>query len=132
MERTQPTRTALSEPWFEGCNRGELLLQQCTSCAAHQFYPRTLCTRCGSAALAWVESSGSGQVASFTVVRRPVSKAYQAPYVVALVELAEGPRLMTNIVGCAPEEVCIGMPVTVTFESWSDDVSLPVFTAASD
>ena len=74
-----------------------------------------------------MEASGAGRVASFTVVRRAVSEAYAAPYVVALVDLAEGPRLMTNIVECAPEAVRVGLDVTVRFEAWADDVTLPVF-----
>jgi uncharacterized OB-fold protein len=72
-------------------------------------------------------------VRSYTVVRRPVSKAYaaQTPYVVALIELAEGPTMMSNVVDCAPEAVAIGLPVEVTFERWSDAVSIPVFRPAA-
>ncbi|MEM6774384.1 MAG: Zn-ribbon domain-containing OB-fold protein [Pseudomonadota bacterium] len=128
MQRTQPTRSALSEPWFDACNEGRLLLQKCSSCGAYQFYPRILCTHCGARDPQWVEASGAGRIASFTVVRRAVSKAYEAPYVVALVDLEEGPRLMTNIVDCAPEAVRIGARVGVRFDSWGDDVDLPVFT----
>lgn len=128
MQRTLPPHSVLSEPWFEACNEGRLLVQQCSACSAHQFYPRVLCTRCGARDLVWVEASGAARIASFTVVRRAVSEAYATPYVVALVDLAEGPRLMTHIVDCAPEDVRIGADVALRFETWDDAVSLPVFT----
>ncbi|MEO1081695.1 MAG: Zn-ribbon domain-containing OB-fold protein [Pseudomonadota bacterium] len=131
MLRTQPTRSALSQPWFDACKEGRLLLQKCSSCGAYQFYPRILCTHCGARDPEWVEASGAGRIASFTVVRRAVSPAYDAPYVVALVDLEEGPRLMTNIVDCAPEAVRIGARVGVRFESWGDDVDLPVFSLSN-
>jgi len=73
--------------------------------------------------------SGRAMVLSFTIVRRPPSPAfaYEVPYVVALVTLDEGPTLMTNIVGCAPEKVEIGMPVEVTFDDWTEEISIPKF-----
>ena len=66
-------------------------------------------------------------IASFTVVRRAVSKAYDAPYVVALIDLAEGPRMMSTLVDVDPESVAIGQSVTVAFADWSEDISMPVF-----
>ena len=130
MLRTQPARSALTEPWFEACNEGRLLIQRCGECGHQQFYPRVVCSRCSAAGPAWVEASGEGTVASFTIVRRAVSEAYTAPYVVALVDLVEGPRLMSNIVDCEPETVRIGAAVTLRFEQWDDNVSLPVFAMA--
>jgi uncharacterized OB-fold protein len=124
-----PVSTPLTEPFWEACRRHELLIQHCGSCGAYQFYPRTLCTACGAAAPDWARASGQAQVKSFTIVRRAVSEAYaaDAPYVVALVELAEGPTLMTNIVGCAPEDVAIGMAVEVAFDDWPEGVTVPKF-----
>lgn len=130
MLRTQPLGSALSEPWFAAANEGRLLLQRCTSCGHHQFYPRIVCTRCSAPEPEWVEASGKGVVASFTVVRHAVSGAYAAPYVVALVDLSEGPRMMSNIIACEPGDVRIGHAVQVCFEQWDDDVALPVFTLA--
>jgi uncharacterized OB-fold protein len=77
----------------------------------------------------WVEASGHGTVLSFTIVYRPVTPAFAAdvPYVVALIRLDEGPQMMSNVVGCAPEKVYIGMPVEVTFEDWTADISVPKF-----
>lgn len=128
MERTRPPVTPLTQPWFEGCARGELLLQRCDNCREHQFYPRTLCSHCGKADPDWVTASGRGCIASFSIVRRGITRAYEAPYVVALIDLEEGPRMMSNIVDCDPETIVIGQAVTVTFEPWNDDITLPVFT----
>jgi uncharacterized OB-fold protein len=79
--------------------------------------------------VAWVEVSGRGTVYSYTVIRQNFSRSFKhlIPYVVALVDLAEGPRLMTNVVGCDPRDVRIGAPVQVRFEPVSDEVALPLF-----
>jgi uncharacterized OB-fold protein len=79
--------------------------------------------------LQWVAVAGTGEVLSFTIVRHAVSAAYrpEVPYVVALIQLAEGPTLMSNVVECDPESVVVGMPVSVLFEDWSDEVSIPKF-----
>ncbi len=87
MSRTLPPVTTLSEPWFAGCRAGRLRLQHCADCQRFQFYPRILCADCGSRALAWRDSSGLGRIASFTVVRRAVSAAYDTPFVAVLVDL---------------------------------------------
>jgi uncharacterized OB-fold protein len=77
----------------------------------------------------WVKASGHGKVLSFTVVYRPVTQAFatDVPYVVALITLDEGPQLMSNVVGCPPEKVQIDMPVEVTFEDWTEEISVPKF-----
>ena len=127
MQRTLPGSTALTEPYWEGCRLGELRLQRCADCGRHQFYPRIMCSHCNGRELRWVVSGGRGKVASFTVVRRAISKAYTAPYVVALIDLAEGVRMMSNVIGAESEYVRVGAEVIVDFESWSEDLSLPVF-----
>ena len=77
----------------------------------------------------WVQASGHGRVSSFTVIRRAVSKAYAAevPYVIALIELDEGPTMMSNVVELDPESVAIGLPVEVTFDDWTDEITIPKF-----
>jgi uncharacterized OB-fold protein len=132
MSRLLPPVTALTQPYWDGCNAGELRLQQCVSCRQHQFYPRNFCSHCDSTELAWVTASGNGIIASFTVVRRGISKAYAAPYIVALVDLQEGPRMMSNIIDVEPEQVAIGAAVRVSFDQWSEEVSLPVFKLVID
>lgn len=127
MERTLPPLTPLTQPWFDACRERRLTLQYCEGCENFQFYPRILCTRCGGRELSWRAASGRGSVASFSVVRRPISAAWEAPYMVALIDLEEGPRMMSNIVGCSPQEVRIGQAVEVDFEAWSATITLPVF-----
>ncbi len=124
-----PVPTRETRPYWEGCRRGELMIQRCAACGQFQFFPRLYCSRCMSERVAWVTSAGRAEVLSFTIVRRPVSPAFAAevPYVVALVRLDEGPTMMTNIVGCAPERVAIGMPVEVVFERWTEAISIPKF-----
>ena len=127
--KTFPRITPETAPYWEGCREHELRLQYCGSCDHYQFYPRIICSHCMSDQLQWVAASGAGEVTSFTVVRRAVSEAYRpdVPYVVALVQLAEGPTMMSNVVQCDPEAVTVGMPVTVFFEDWDEQVSIPKF-----
>ena len=124
-----PAVTNETAPYWEGCKKHELRIQKCGACGNFQFYPRILCTKCSSDRVEWIKASGRAKVTTFTIVRRPVSPAFadDVPYVVALVALDEGPTMMTNIVGCLPEQVKIGMPVAVTFEDWTEDISIPKF-----
>lgn len=82
----------------------------------------------------WIQTAGRGEVLSYTIITRAVSEAYAAdvPYVVALIKLQEGPCMMSNIINCAAEEVCIGMPVAVVFEDWSEAISIPKFQPNSN
>ena len=118
-----------TQPYWDGCAQGRLLLQRCGDCGHLQFYPRMLCAACGSGALGWVEATGRGMVKTFTIIRRAVSAAFEpdAPYVVALVELEEGPTLMSNVVGCDPASVIIGQPVRVVFEPRGEGIAVPLF-----
>ena len=127
MDKTLPPLTPLAMPYFDGCKAGVLRLQQCGECQQFQFYPRTICSYCTSEKLQWQDASGNGVIASFTVVRKGVSAAYEAPYIVALIDLAEGPRLMSTVIDADPEDVAIGLPVSVDFAQWSEDISMPVF-----
>ena len=122
-----------TQPFWDACAEGRLLLQRCGDCGHLQFYPRLLCAACGSRKLDWHEACGRGKVRTFTIIRRAVSAAFEpdAPYVVALVELEEGPTLMSNIVGCDPASVAIGQPVQVTFEMRAEDVAVPQFEPAA-
>jgi hypothetical protein len=107
-----------------------LLVQQCNDCETPQFFPRSWCQYCGSEDVEWIETDGTGHVHTYTVVRRATelqSFADSVPYVVAYVELEAGPRICTNVVGCDPETVEIGMPVEVTFEHVRHEVALPHF-----
>jgi hypothetical protein len=103
------------------------MIQVCGNCGEVNWFPRRMCRRCSSDALAWHESPGTGSVYSVTVVHRPPSSGFEAPYALALVDVDGGPRMMTHVVGCAPEEVTVGMPVVVDFDRLSDEISVPVF-----
>jgi uncharacterized protein len=118
-----------SAPYWEAASRHELKLQQCNSCARFRFYPRSICPYCFSTEFEWRQLSGRGIIYSFTVIHRAAFPAFETkvPYVLALVELNEGVRMMSNILDCDPNAVEIGMPVEVTFEDLSEEVSLPQF-----
>jgi uncharacterized OB-fold protein len=124
-----PRPTPETAAWWEGCRKGELLIQSCTQCGNQQFYPRITCTVCMSDNLEWARSSGRGRVLTYTICRRPVSEAYadDVPYVIALVQLEEGPRMMSNIVECDPESITSGMDLEVVFESWTEEITIPQF-----
>src|SRR5690606_2850592 len=107
---------------------GRLLLPRCDSCLLVYWYPRPHCPQCHSREITWIESAGRGHVYSYTVIRRGSGLYKDAvPYVLAYVELAEGPRLMTNIVECDPEDVAVDLPVEVVFHDTGHEVALPRF-----
>jgi uncharacterized OB-fold protein len=108
------------------------LLRRCDDCQCFIWYPRPFCPACGSLRTSWVEASGRGTVYTFTVVHRSVIPGYReaVPYVVAYVELAEGPRVMTNIVDADPADVSIGMPVSVVFADTGGSSALYRFKPA--
>jgi uncharacterized protein len=103
-------------PFWSAAAEGRLVLPRCTACGTHIWYPRTHCPACHAGPVEWVEASGRGRIHTWTVVRRPRGDwARAGPYVLALVELDEGPRVMTNVVDCDPEALAIDQPVTVVF-----------------
>jgi uncharacterized protein len=133
VRKPLPAITSEAKPFWDAAAQNKLVMQHCQDCGAWVWTPRPLCNECGSAGIAWTPMSGKGEVYSFTVIRqvvgRAASKAFEPdiPYVVAWVDLDEGPRMITNIVGCAVEEVKLGMKVSVTFEQASREVWLPKF-----
>ncbi len=110
---------------------GTLLIQRCLGCHAYIHYPRIVCPHCRGLDLEWLEACGRGLVYSFSIVHQPPSARWKGrvPYVLAIVELEEGPRMMTNVTGCAVDAVRCGMAVTVTFEE-RDGRALPQFRPA--
>lgn len=124
-----PVPSQLSEPFWEACKRHELILQQCKQCASFRFPPAVLCPECLSEDTEWSRVSGRGKVFSFVVYRRLYNANFDGdlPYTVAIVELAEGARMLSNIVGVAPEDVRCDMPVEVLFEDITPDATLPKF-----
>jgi uncharacterized OB-fold protein len=117
--------------FWAGTGRGVLLLQRCTACGTHLWYPRFLCANCHSTELENVEASGRGTIYSFTLTTRGIlDYATCGPYVLALVELAEGPKMMTNIVEADPADLAIGQPVEVVFHDTGEGNALPRFRPA--
>lgn len=125
-----PRPSALSQPWWEAAHDGRLVVQTCGVCGAAQHPPRPLCLTCWSDDLAWAPASGEATIYSFTVAHRSTTRGFREDghYVVAIVELAEGARMTTNIIGCAPDEVRIGQRVRAVFDPVTETVTLPKFT----
>jgi uncharacterized OB-fold protein len=124
-----PSPDALTAPFWEASRRGALEVPACEACGHRFLPPGPCCPRCWSTRLALRAVSGRGRVVSFVVYRRTYHPATPAPYVVALIELDEGPRLISNVVGCAPEEVTIDMSLELRFEE-AGDFALPRFAPA--
>ena len=120
-----PDVTEMTRIFFEGCAKGELRLRRCPSCAARFRFAYEWCPNCWSLDLVWEKASGFGKVTHYSVVYVSPSDAFETPYVLALIELDEGVRMMSNV-KCDPDEVRIGLPVKVTFEK-RGEVSLPMF-----
>ncbi len=124
-----PVPDEASRPFFEGTVRGELMLQHCRACGAWMWPLRVRCIVCFSDQLAWEASAGTGTLYSWTMVHQVFHPGFagEIPYNVAQVDLDEGVRMITNVVGVAPDELRLGMPLEVTFERISADVALPKF-----
>src|SRR6185369_1117670 len=114
--RPLPQPTGDSAPFWKACRDGQLTMQRCAACRRMQFYPRLYCAHCLSEQMTWEIVSGKGEVYSFSTIHRALSPAFkdQVPYIVAAIDLVEGPRMMARLIDCAPGDVHIGMPVEVT------------------
>jgi len=128
-ERPIPTITAEMRPFYDAARRGELVVQRCRGCGALRFPARALCSECLAIDAEWTPVSGHGEVYSFNVMHQVYHPGFAAevPYAVVLVKLAEGPKLISNLVGIAPADIRIGMPVRVVFEPLNDEITLPKF-----
>ena len=129
-QRPVPMPDEASAPFFAGAARGELMLQRCGSCGAFMWPVKPRCVECFSANVEWAPAGGRAILYSFAVVHQRYP-GFDEPYVVATVESAEGVRFNTSIVGAAPDELEIGMPLEVVFDPVSDDVVVPRFRPAS-
>ena len=118
-----------TQPFWDGCARGELLLQRCSACGSVRHPPSPICANCLSDKHAWVPASGRGKVYTFVVVRETRARGWDkmVPYVIAVVELEEGPRMLSNLVNVEPDAVRIEMPVEATFAELDGTTKLPLF-----
>ena len=128
--RFEPPVTPTSEPFWEATRENRFLLQWCIDCGHAIFYPREVCPRCLGGRLEWRPSSGSGVVYTFTVEYNPQNPNLTPPYTIALIDLDEGVRMMSNLVGCPPQQIRVGMRVRISWERLSDGRHLPQFEPA--
>jgi uncharacterized protein len=128
-----PVANADSLPYWNAARERRLLIRKCRACSAFHFMPRHLCPECWSDKLDWVDAKGTGSVHSFTIIRRAPLAAFasKTPYVVALIDLDEGPRMVANIVGEGALSVRISERVSVTFEERGDGAMVPQFMRAA-
>jgi len=131
-ERPLPTPDHESAEFWRRVATHSLALQRCAGCGTVRFYPRALCPECLGQPADWVPVSGRGTVYSFTVCYRPAAEAFAAatPYIVALVDLDEGVRLLSNLIDCAPAEARVGMPVILIYEDVAPGLALYKFRPA--
>ncbi|MCW2882154.1 MAG: hypothetical protein JWQ95_6254 [Sphaerisporangium sp.] len=129
MSTPQPTPDTAR--YWAAAAQGRLEIQRCNACGLHYFYPRPFCRHCASGDVSWVEVSGHARLASYVITRHPQRGFEPVSPVIAIVELDEGPRLMTNIVDIAPDPdlLRLDMPLRVRFHQ-RDGVTLPVFAPA--
>ena len=135
LERPLPHPiTPEAKPFWDGLREQKLLLPKCGACGHVFFYPRAVCPRCQARDIGWIQASGRGKLHDFEIAYQVFNKAWKVkpPYVLAMVELAEGPRLMTNLVNVEPDPKAItcDMPVRVVFSKLTDEITLPLFEPA--
>jgi uncharacterized OB-fold protein len=127
-----PRPTPETQPYWDGARAGALRIQRCTACGRFYFYPRPFCPRCWSSDVEWVAVSGRARLHSYVINHRPAPGFdEEAPYAIAVVELEEGPRMMSSIVGveATPESLVLDMDLEVAFED-RDGICVPVFRPA--
>lgn len=131
IEYQDPAVDWETRAYWEGCARCELVLQRCGSCGVVQHRPRAVCASCLSSDIEHFVASGQGEVHTYTIIHQNQIPPYAGavPYVLAYVDLPEGPRLLTNVVGCEPDEVTIGMAVNVEFVD-TGEFAVPRFRPA--
>ncbi len=129
-----PAVTEETREFWDGLKQSRFLLPRCTGCAAWIWYPRGFCPVCGNLDTEWREATGRGRIYSYTVVRKSGLPGWgeQVPYVIAYVELTEGPRVMTNIVDCDPDSLTIGAPVRVVMPAGDDGQAIFRFRLEGD
>jgi uncharacterized OB-fold protein len=136
LERPLPSPiTPEAQPYWDGLKEHKLMLPKCDDCGKPFFYPRIACPFCHSRQISWMQASGKGKLYSFEIAYRSLSAAFKVkpPYILAMVELDEGPRLMSNLINIEPDPKVIkcDMPVEVVFEKLTDEITIPLFQPAS-
>jgi hypothetical protein len=126
--------TPEAKPYWDGLREGKLMLPRCSACGKPFFYPRVLCPHCGSRDVAWMQASGRGTLHSFAIAHQSINRAMKVPppYILAMIALEEGPRMLTNLINVAPDPKGLrcDMPVRVVFSKLTDDVTIPLWEPA--
>jgi hypothetical protein len=127
--KPSPVVNSWAQPFWDAARQERLVVQKCSDCDQHIFYPRMACPHCFSDHLDWVTVAGKGTIYSYTVVENNPPSAFlgDLPYVVAIIRLEEGVRMLANIVQCDPGELTCDLPVEVIFEKLNDEFTLPKF-----
>jgi uncharacterized OB-fold protein len=127
-----PSPDLETQPFWDGCKEGRFLIRHCNACGEDHFYPRPFCPTCWSDDVAWKEASGRATLYTFSIVHQNDLPPFgeRVPYVAAIVDLEEGPRVMTNIEGVEHDALRIGMPLVVDYKPISDDVTIAIFRPA--
>ena len=129
--RPLPRRTRDSDRFWDGCREHRLVLQRCSACQTFRYHPMPGCPTCGSPQFTWEEVEQRGEVANYTVVHASLNPAFEAPYVIIVVDLACGARMLSRLVGCDPSAAVVGMAVEVVWEDLpAADTSIPAFRPA--
>jgi uncharacterized protein len=128
-----PAITPDMREFFDGARAGRLMVQKCDSCGTLRFPAHELCSKCNSEVSQWVPVSGRGEVFSYNIMHQLYHPGFasEVPYAVVMVELEEGCKFVSNLLGVKPHDIRCGMPVEVAFEKLSDEVSIPKFRARS-
>jgi uncharacterized OB-fold protein len=132
MNRPAPVLTDDNEGWWLAAAEGRLVIQHCTTCDALHHPPRPMCGECRSTDLDWIDAAGTGTVYSYALLHHPQHPAFDYPVPAVLVDLDEGVRVLSNLVGIDPQAIRIGLPVRVDFEPAGDDLAAPVFRPRDD
>jgi uncharacterized OB-fold protein len=130
--RARPKPTPETQHYWDGAKAGQLLLQCCDDCSHTYFPPRPFCPKCASRKVSVKQASGKGTLYSYVINHRPAAPGFTPPYAIAVVELEEGPRMMSSIIDCAqtPEALVLDMKLEVAFQALDDAITLPVFKPA--
>lgn len=128
-EKPLPKINADNRTFWEECRNHVLKVQKCLDCGKLRWPPAFVCPHCLEQKSQWVKMSGKGKIFTFAVYHTAFHPGFkkEVPYVVAVVELAEGPRMMSNIIGCDPDEIFCGMPVKITWTDADKQFSIPLF-----
>lgn len=128
-----PANPELTKPYWDGAKRHELMMQRCKQASHTFFYPREVCPVCLSSDLEWTKMSGKGRLYSFTVIHQPANRGFleDVPYTFAMIQLDEGPKMVSNLVGIKPEDAEIDMRVEAVFDDVTAETTLVKFQPAT-